>query len=222
MISVAHQMAGLLLVCSVIAARDAGAATVRHFFTGVVVKVPAVSEFESRFGSNQAVFGQYTFEPTTADVLDSSSQRASYPGAVSSFEMTIGDFSVSLLDVGDIKIDNDFANRDQYSVLGLSIGADVGSFFSTKMEILLQDEAQVALTADSLSEVPPEISTFSSPRWTLDFDHPTSPGAWRLEGTVTSIHVPEPPALRLVTCGFLISICILAFRNNRTVRNSND
>lgn len=192
-------IATLLVTC----AAPAFAAPVTWDFTGTTYYID--STVASAFPLGTAVSGSFTFDDSAVGqsfapggVLDPS--IAYYPGILSAFNATIGNYSVSL-GTGEQRIfviNDDAAGHDRLLVeMYDPTGANVAGVAPRDFFLSFQDNSGTALSSGALPLSPGVLSGFQA-AGVLDFLEGVNP-RYRTAFTITSVYaVPEPSPVALL------------------------
>jgi hypothetical protein len=163
--------------------------------------------------------GTFSFDNAT-----SNTGIGRYPGAVQSFSLNIGSYSVSFDPAGDVNlvriIDNPSGDlwRLRTSVMGPGIGSGIGQYSPTEFRLDLEDEDGFAITGTGLQD-PPSLGNLTSTQWRLVFED-AGGRMVRVQGVLNSLTaVPLPAAVLLFGAG-LISLVGLGAGGLRNLRGS--
>jgi hypothetical protein len=160
--------------------------------------------------------GTFSFENTTP-----STGAGRYVGALQSFSLNIGSYSVNLDPSGDLNLvritDNPSGDlwRLRTSVMGSS---GIGQYSPTEFRLDLEDEDGLAITGTGLQN-PPSLGDLTSTQWRLVFED-AGGRMVRVQGVLNSLTaVPLPAAVLLFGAG-LISLVGLGAGGLRNLRGS--
>lgn len=149
----------LLVVVSLIAglmavAGPAQAEELEYVATGMVIFVPG-GDLSDEFAGGDEVIVSYSVDLETPDSLDGDDQVGEYPGALTSFEMTIGDYSVVadlLPDSNGVDVRNGSVDDFFVDVFYNLVGSEVNGYVPGGAGFALRDGDGTSLADDSLDQ----------------------------------------------------------------------
>lgn len=192
---------------------DTQAALIEYSFTGTVGGANRALRSDLPMGST--VTGTFSFEDTTA-----STRVGRYPGAVQSFSLNIGSYSVSFDPSGDVNLIRitDNPSGDLWRLRTSVMGPGIGQYSPTEFRLDLEDEDGFAITRSGLQD-PPSLGALTSTHWRLVFEDATGRMV-RVQGVLNSLTaVPLPAAVLLFGAG-LISLVGLGAGGLRNLRGA--
>jgi hypothetical protein len=201
-------------VCSLLIPYTAAqAALVQYSFTGTVGGANGALRSELPVGS--AMNGTFSFENTT-----SSTGTGRYVGALQSFSLDIGSYSVNFDPSGDLNLIRitDNPSGDLWRLRTSVTGDSIGQYSPTEFRLDLEDEDGLAITGTGLQN-PPSLGDLTSTQWRLVFED-AGGRMVRVQGVLSSLTaVPLPAAVLLFGAG-LISLVGLGAGGLRNLRGS--
>jgi hypothetical protein len=201
-------------VCSLLIPYTAAqAALVQYSFTGTVGGANGALRSELPVGS--AMSGTFSFENTTP-----STGTGRYVGALQSFSLDIGSYSVNFDPSGDLNLIRitDNPSGDLWRLRTSVAGDGVGQYSPTEFRLDLEDEDGLAITGTGLQN-PPSLGDLTSTQWRLVFED-AGGRMVRVQGVLSSLTaVPLPAAVLLFGAG-LISLVGLGAGGLRNLRGS--
>jgi hypothetical protein len=201
-------------VCSLLIPYTAAqAALVQYSFTGTVGGANGALRSELPVGS--AMTGTFSFENTTP-----STGTGRYVGALQSFSLDIGSYSVNFDPSGDLNLVRitDIPSGDLWRLRTSVAGDGVGQYSPTEFRLDLEDEDGLAITGTGLQN-PPSLGDLTSTQWRLVFED-AGGRMVRVQGVLSSLTaVPLPAAVLLFGAG-LISLVGLGAGGLRNLRGS--
>ncbi|MBH0201197.1 MAG: hypothetical protein HP496_02565 [Nitrospira sp.] len=218
----AAAVCALLVPCTTVQA-----ALVNYSFTGTVGDVSKA--LKSTMPSGSSMWGTFSFDNETPSTPPGSGR---YMGAIQSFSLNFGSYSVSLDPTGDTNairiVDSSSGDlwRLKTSVTGNSIesveGINTRHYVPAEFRMDLEDEDGEAITGTSPLQNPPSLGDLSSNRWRLVFEDENSGRTVRVQGLFNSVSltaVPLPAAVLLFGAG-LISLVGLGAGGLRNLRGA--
>jgi hypothetical protein len=204
----AAAVCALLVPCTA-----AQAALVQYAFTGTVGGANGALRSELPVGSS--ITGDFSFENTTP-----STGTGRYVGALQSFSLNIGGYSVSLDPSGDlnlVRITNN-PSGDLWRLRTSVTGDGIGQYSPTEFRLDLEDEDGLAITGTALQN-PPSLGDLTSTHWRVVFEDAGGKMV-RVQGVLNSLTaVPLPAAAVLFGIG-LISLVGLGAGGLRNLHGS--
>lgn len=201
-------------VCSLLVPCTAAqAALVQYSFTGTVGGANGALRSELPVGS--AMTGTFSFENTTP-----STGTGRYVGALQSFSLDIGSYSVNFDPSGDLNLIRitDNPSGDLWRLRTSVTGDSIGQYSPTEFRLDLEDEDGLAITETGLQN-PPSLGDLTSTQWRLVFED-AGGRMVRVQGVLSSLTaVPLPAAVLLFGAG-LISLVGLGAGGLRNLRGS--
>jgi hypothetical protein len=201
-------------VCSLLIPYTAAqAALVQYSFTGTVGGANGALRSELPVGS--AMTGTFSFENTTP-----STGTGRYVGALQSFSLDIGSYSVNFDPSGDLNLIRitDNPSGDLWRLRTSVTGDSIGQYSPTEFRLDLEDEDGLAITGTGLQN-PPSLGDLTSTQWRLVFED-AGGRMVRVQGVLSSLTaVPLPAAVLLFGAG-LISLVGLGAGGLRNLRGS--
>lgn len=204
----AAAVCSLLIPCTVVQA-----ALVQYSFTGTVGGANGALRSELPVGS--AMTGTFSFENTTP-----STGTGRYVGALQSFSLDIGSYSVNFDPSGDLNLIRitDNPSGDLWRLRTSVTGDSIGQYSPTEFRLDLEDEDGLAITGTGLQN-PPSLGDLTSTQWRLVFED-AGGRMVRVQGVLSSLTaVPLPAAVLLFGAG-LISLVGLGAGGLRNLRGS--
>jgi len=204
----AAAVCALLIPCAA-----AQAAFIQYSFTGTVGGANGALRSDLPVGSTMT--GTFSFEDTT-----SSTGVGRYPGAVQSFSLNIGSYSVSFDPAGDVNLVRitDNPSGDLWRLRTSVMGPGIGQYSPTEFRLDLEDEDGLAITGSGLQD-PPSLGALTSTQWRLVFEDATG-SMVRVQGVMNSLTaVPLPASVLLFGAG-LISLVGLGAGGLRNLRGA--
>jgi Flp pilus assembly pilin Flp len=188
------------LIATMIAACSAANATVVPVaFTGVVTTVKdTFGVLESRIQPGMIFSGNYIYETTTADIYPTDPNLAWYAGALQSFSVTVGEYTINGPGGANrIIVANREATEDS-----LAIVATPRQFFGQSVTVSqhLIDADGSVFSSDALPVSLPRLSEFDY----ADVVLYTASGSLGIQATVTSLSSPEPSMVLLLSVSGLL------------------
>jgi hypothetical protein len=193
---------------------DTQAAHIQYSFTGTVGGANGALRSDLPVGS--AMTGTFSFENTT-----SATGVGRYPGAVQSFSLNIGSYSVSFDPSGDVNLVRitDNPSGDLWRLRTSVMGDGIGQYSPTEFRLDLEDEDGLAITGTELQD-PPSLGALTSTQWRLVFEDDATGNMVRVQGVLNSLTaVPLPAAVLLFGAG-LISLVGLGAGGLRNLRGA--
>jgi hypothetical protein len=201
-------------ICSLLVPCTAAqAALVQYSFTGTVGGANGALRSELPVGS--AMTGTFSFENTTP-----STGTGRYVGALQSFSLDIGSYSVNFDPSGDLNLIRitDNPSGDLWRLRTSVTGDSIGQYSPTEFRLDLEDEDGLAITGTGLQN-PPSLGDLTSTQWRLVFED-AGGRMVRVQGVLSSLTaVPLPAAVLLFGAG-LISLVGLGAGGLRNLRGS--
>ena len=204
----AAAVCSLLIPCTAVQA-----ALVQYSFTGTVGGANGALRSELPVGS--AMTGTFSFENTTP-----STGTGRYVGALQSFSLDIGRYSVKFDPSGDLNLIRitDNPSGDLWRLRTSVTGDSIGQYSPTEFRLDLEDEDGLAITGTGLQN-PPSLGDLTSTQWRLVFED-AGGRMVRVQGVLSSLTaVPLPAAVLLFGAG-LISLVGLGAGGLRNLRGS--
>lgn len=178
-------------------------------FIGHVTEVtPAVA---GAFALNDPLSIVYTYDPASPATVTLLDHRATYLGAISGAEFTIGAYSGSALGGNINTTDDDAAFHDSvtFRATGLAGNApDVGLHVPVQFTVRFEDLLDGAVSSLALPAAPGDLAGFGLPAWQLLFspiplsgDPSAAVGGVVTSFSITPRPVPEPGILALCAAG---------------------
>lgn len=204
----AAAVCSLLIPCTAVQA-----ALVQYSFTGTIGGANGALRSELPVGS--AMTGTFSFENTTP-----STGTGRYVGALQSFSLDIGSYSVNFDPSGDLNLIRitDNPSGDLWRLRTSVTGDSIGQYSPTEFRLDLEDEDGLAITGTGLQN-PPSLGDLTSTQWRLVFED-AGGRMVRVQGVLSSLTaVPLPAAVLLFGAG-LISLVGLGAGGLRNLRGS--
>jgi hypothetical protein len=209
-----------IALCSLLAPWNAAhASLVQYSFTGTVGSVSGA--LKPTMPSGSSMWGTFSFDNATTPT-----GTGRYMGAIQSFSLHFGSYSVSLDPAGDTNairiVDNASGDlwRLRTSVMGNSINGNGGPYSPADFRMDLEDEDGLAITGTSPLQNPPSLGDLTSNQWRLVFENVNNGRTVRVQGLFNSVTaVPLPAAVLLFGAG-LISLVGLGAGGLRNLRGA--
>jgi hypothetical protein len=199
-------------VCSLLVpCTTAQAALVQYSFSGTVGGANGVLRSDLPVGS--AMTGDFSFENET---LPTGTGR--YVGALQSFSLNIGSYSVSLDHSGDLNLVRitDNPSGDLWRLRTSVMGDGIGQYSPTEFRLDFEDEDGLAINGTGLQD-PPSLGDLTSTQWRLVFED-AGGRMVRVQGVLSTLTaVPLPASVLLFGAG-LISLVGLGAGGLRNLR----
>lgn len=180
-------------------------------FTGAISQVDA--NLASAFSDGAPVSGSFEYESTTPDVQPGNPVFANYSEAPSNGSFQFGTYTATGT-TGSIQID--LAPVHVFGVvLGSAVGAPVGAFSLTGLQLRLDDSTGTVFPDDSLPTTL-DLGDFDMAAASLVFSDGTTPAFVTADlTTLTFTPVPEPAAAALLLAASLAGVLALAHPGRR-------